>query len=130
LLIYDAIVKVVVVSLVSIVDVSGGFGSFVYELAIPFLGGLLGKGFSREHEARADQFGFRLAARACYEPKKSINLFNNMQRYTEKLGSQSLGHRVALATDLQFLSSHPLTEERFEATLEALPDAEDTFKHH
>lgn len=61
LLMFEAIVKVAVLSMVSVIDISGGLGSFAYELLVPYIGALIGKSFSREQETTADHLGLRIA---------------------------------------------------------------------
>ena len=60
MLMVEAALKVLVLSLLSIVDVTGGLGSLVYELALPYLGSVLGQSNSRQQEVAADQWGLRI----------------------------------------------------------------------
>jgi predicted Zn-dependent protease len=63
--------------------------------------GLLGLPNSRRHETEADRIGVELAARAGYDPRAAIALWQKM----EKLGG---------AQPIKFLSTHPAPEERLQ----------------
>ncbi|RJG06422.1 M48 family peptidase [Noviherbaspirillum cavernae] len=61
--------------------------------------GLLGLPNSRKHETEADRIGVELAARAGYDPRAAISLW-------QKMGKASSGE------PLKFLSTHPSTADR------------------
>jgi predicted Zn-dependent protease len=61
--------------------------------------GLLGLPNSRRHETEADRIGIELAARAGYDPRAAITLW-------QKMG------QVAGSEPIKFLSTHPSREDR------------------
>jgi predicted Zn-dependent protease len=61
--------------------------------------GLLGLPNSRQHETEADRIGVELAARAGYDPRAAISLWQKMA----KIGGNE---------PLKFLSTHPPREDR------------------
>ena len=93
--------------------VESGF-SLIQAIAVPesVLGqtalGLLGLGaqygiilpYSRTHEAEADQIGLDLMAKAGFDPKQSVNLWQNMNRASD--GGQPT----------EFMSTHPSHDSR------------------
>lgn len=130
MLLFDAALKVAVVSLVSMIDITGGLGSFATELAVPLLASLLGKSFNREQETSADQFGLRLCTRSCFRPEKAVQLFTNMKRYSDKQSEENLSYRINQTFANSMMSTHPITEERFELSLQQLPKHKKAFKEN
>jgi predicted Zn-dependent protease len=61
--------------------------------------GLLGLPNSRAHETEADRIGVELAARAGYDPRAAVTLW-------QKMGQVSSGEPI------KFLSTHPPREDR------------------
>jgi predicted Zn-dependent protease len=61
--------------------------------------GLIGLPNSREHETESDRIGVELAARAGYDPRAAITLW-------QKMGQASGGEPI------KFLSTHPSREDR------------------
>lgn len=76
------------------------------------LGSLVGVGlpYSRSLESRADVGGLMLMARAGYDPKAAVNLWEKMQKYDGAQGSS-------------FLSTHPSNDKRIEDMRRNLPAA-------
>mmetsp|Transcript_8186 Transcript_8186/g.10644 ORF Transcript_8186/g.10644 Transcript_8186/m.10644 type:complete len:475 (-) Transcript_8186:56-1480(-) len=124
ILMVNAVVQVIAVSLISIIDPTGGLGSFVLELVIPWLGSIIGASFSRDQEHQADDFGFEIIANACYEPRKALSIFGNMQAFTEKMKSEGFGIVVPM------LSTHPMDEDRFRNQLENLEENREIYKNN
>ncbi|KAA0873862.1 M48 family metallopeptidase [Nitrincola tapanii] len=65
--------------------------------------------FSRQHEIEADLMGLELMARAGFDPRESITLWQNMSR-------QGSGN-------IEFLSTHPGYNTRIQTLQRAMPDA-------
>jgi predicted Zn-dependent protease len=66
--------------------------------------------YSRTQESEADHIGLILMAKAGYDPRQAINLWENF----EKLGGQR---------PPEFLSTHPAEETRIERLKELMPEA-------
>ena len=83
------------------------------------IGALLGAGahygielpFSREQEYEADEIGLTLMARAGYDPREAIQFWQRMQ-------AQASGAKTP-----EFLSTHPITENRIARLNELMPKA-------
>jgi predicted Zn-dependent protease len=71
--------------------------------------------YSRTMESEADRIGMELAARAGFDPKAAISLWNKMQRHS--------GDRVP-----QFLSTHPAPETRSARLAELVPEMTPLYK--
>ncbi len=67
--------------------------------------------FSRTHESEADLFGLNLMAKAGFNPRQSVNLWQNMAK-------ASGGKRQP-----QFMSTHPNPEKRIEKLANFMPQA-------
>ncbi len=67
--------------------------------------------FSRTHESEADLYGLKLMAKAGFDPRQSINLWQNMSK-------ASGGKRQP-----QFMSTHPNPEKRIEKLTNFMPQA-------
>ncbi len=67
--------------------------------------------FSRNHESEADQMGLMLAAKACFDPRAAVGLW-------ERMGQMSGGKSTA-----EFASTHPSNETRIRQIQEWLPKA-------
>ncbi len=67
--------------------------------------------FSRTHESEADLYGLKLMAKAGFDPRQSINLWQNMSK-------ASGGKRQP-----QFMSTHPNPEKRIEKLANFMPQA-------
>ena len=88
------------------------------EVVPPTLGGLLGVGaqygvllpYSRTHETEADLYGLDLMARAGFDPRASVPLWENMAA-------------AGGARPVEFLSTHPAPASRIEALQERIPRA-------
>lgn len=80
------------------------------------LGGLVGVGlpYSRSLESRADVGGLMLMARAGYDPKASISLWEKMDKYDGEQGSS-------------FLSTHPANTKRIDDMRKNLPAAQQLY---
>ena len=72
--------------------------------------------FSRTHETEADLIGLDLMARAGFNPKESVNLWENMQK-------ASGGKRQP-----EFLSTHPAPTTRINRLSQNMPDAVALYK--
>ncbi len=57
--------------------------------------------FSRSHETEADNMGVELAARAGYNPKASVSVWQKMQK-------------ISKGSSMEFMSTHPSHESRIE----------------
>jgi len=67
--------------------------------------------FSRKHESEADIFGLNLMAKAGFDPRQSVNLWQNM-------ATANSGQRTP-----QFMSTHPDPEKRIIKLSEYMPTA-------
>lgn len=67
--------------------------------------------FSRDHESEADRIGLEYMARAGYDPRASVTMWEKMIEATRDMGRPP-----------QFLSTHPHPENRIEAIEAALPE--------
>ncbi|KKO47237.1 peptidase [Arsukibacterium ikkense] len=70
--------------------------------------------FSRTHESEADIIGLDLMAKAGFEPRQAINLWQNMAAASSN-------------NTPQFLSSHPVPENRIAELRARMPEAMSTF---
>lgn len=70
--------------------------------------------FSRQHEIEADLIGLDLMARAGFDPRESVQLWENMR---QKAGGNSV----------EFLSTHPGHGTRIRTLQQAMPDAMITY---
>ena len=85
------------------------------------IAGLLGAGaqfgillpYSRDQELQADEIGLRNMARAGYDPRGAVRLWENMSRQ---------------ARPPDFISTHPAPEGRIEALEEMMPDAMELYR--
>ena len=66
--------------------------------------------YSRTHEYEADQIGLILTARAGYDPREAVKFWKRMQAQG---GNDSL----------EFLSTHPIEEDRIKGIQEMMPEA-------
>lgn len=71
--------------------------------------------FSRIHEKEADAIGLDLMARAGFDPAQSLTLWQNMARISER-------------QPLEFLSTHPSHESRYEELQEQLDSSRQLFE--
>lgn len=80
------------------------------------LGGLVGVGlpYSRSLESRADLGGLMLMARAGYDPKAAVTLWEKMEKFDGDQGSS-------------FLSTHPANAKRIEDMRKNLPAAQQIY---
>ena len=81
------------------------------------LGGVAGVGaqvvlmkFSRDHESEADIMGLHYMAKAGFDPRESVKLWQNMAKAGGKAGPE-------------FLSTHPSNETRIQQLQEHMPEA-------
>lgn len=70
--------------------------------------------FSRTHESEADIMGLDLMAKAGFEPRQAVNLWQNMAAASSN-------------NTPQFLSSHPVPENRIAELRARMPEAMNTF---
>jgi len=70
--------------------------------------------FSRTHELEADKMGALYMARAGYDPRESISLWQNMASYKERTGGGG---------SPEFMSTHPVNERRIQELKEFMPRA-------
>jgi len=70
--------------------------------------------FSRAHESESDIIGLDLMARAGFEPRQAVNLWQNM-------AAQGSGGTP------EFMSTHPAPDTRIRELREKLPEAMKTF---
>ena len=70
--------------------------------------------FSRTHETEADVIGLDLMAKAGFEPRQAVNLWQNMAAASSN-------------NTPQFLSSHPIPENRIAELRTRMPAAMATF---
>jgi predicted Zn-dependent protease len=89
--------------------VSGNRYSDLANVAISAGQGLASRAFSREDESEADLIGMELAARAGYDPRAGITLW-------QKMGKASKG------APPEFLSTHPANASRIEEIRQHLPE--------
>ena len=71
---------------------------------------------SRQNESEADAIGLELAARAGYNPRAAINVWQKMNKATEGKGT------------FEFLSTHPSGETRIEQLTELMPTVEPLYQ--
>lgn len=69
--------------------------------------------FSRSHELEADYLGLLYMARAGYDPREAVRLWERFAKYKEEKGGQAI----------EFLSTHPAGERRIERIRGWLPEA-------
>jgi predicted Zn-dependent protease len=86
---------------ISIVSAVAGFGDVGQKGMEYAYMGLLGLPHSRAHETEADRIGVELAARAGYDPRAAVTLW-------QKMGKESSGEPI------KFLSTHPPSAERLQ----------------
>lgn len=96
----DASKNAVASSIISLGSALLGLGSAGQEGASYAYMGLVGLPNSREHETEADRIGVELAARAGYDPRAAISLW-------QKMASLNQGNEP-----LTILSTHPSSEQR------------------
>lgn len=77
--------------------------------------------FSRKCETEADYIGLLLMAKACYDPRESVNLWRRMQEYADRQSEQ--GARSGVVQPPTFLSTHPSNTKRIEKLQEWMPEA-------
>jgi predicted Zn-dependent protease len=84
------------------------FGDASGLIAIAAEGGryLLTQGFSREHEADADDVGWGYLVDADIDPRGMIEFFEKLHAQTEEAGMDEMEEA------LSFLSTHPATSDR------------------
>eukprot|EP00924_Labyrinthula_sp_SR-Ha-C_P016935 maker-scaffold_6-snap-gene-19.48-mRNA-1 protein AED:0.01 eAED:0.01 QI:27/1/1/1/1/1/4/651/484 len=130
LLMFDAIIQSAVLLVISLLDVTGGLLTFLPEILTPLVGKVIGRGYSREQETRADLMGLRMASRACYEPEKALKLFESMHRI--QMGNPNepinLNEKGNGELGLSLLSTHPLTKERIKQSMAALDECKEIYK--
>lgn len=99
--------------------VAGGAGTAGGQLAMAALGAGAQVGvllpFSRGQESEADEIGEQLMARAGFDPRESIALWQNMQRQG--------GNKPP-----EFLSTHPSEGDRIKDLQKHLPEAEQLYQ--
>ncbi len=66
--------------------------------------------YSRTHEYEADQIGLILTARAGYDPRNAIEFWERMKAQGDN-------------SELEFLSTHPVAEDRIKEIKEMMPEA-------
>ena len=71
---------------------------------------------SRQNESEADAIGLELAARAGYNPRAAINVWQKMNKATEGKGT------------FEFLSTHPSGDTRIEQLTELMPTVEPLYQ--
>ena len=84
---------------ISILSAAAGIGELGQQGAQYAYMGLIGLPNSRKHETEADRIGVELAARAGYDPRAAVSLW-------QKMAQESKGEPP------QFLSTHPSREDR------------------
>lgn len=72
--------------------------------------------FSRRCESEADYIGLILMARACYEPRAAISVWQRMSQVESNLKVPT------------FLSTHPASSKRIQQLTKWLPEAEREFE--
>ena len=70
---------------------------------------------SRATESEADHIGLLLMARACYDPRKSVELWKRMQELEKKRGMDNVLFK--------YVSTHPLGSTRIKQLQEWMSDA-------
>ncbi len=91
-------------ALTFIVGDVGGLAAFLIQQSQQ----LLQNGFSRKQEAEADEVGFQYLVKAGINPSGLVRFFQRLQDPAQKPASSTDG----MAKIENFLSTHPLTEER------------------
>jgi predicted Zn-dependent protease len=94
----------------------GGIEAFFYLQGVVY-NFLINLPHSRMVEKEADYIGLHLMSQACYNPVRSVKVWENMAKFT----SQSM-------KPPEYLSSHPSNESRIENIKKWLPDAERRLK--
>ena len=80
---------------------------------------LLNKSFSRKQELEADRMGAIFMARACYDPRESVELWKRFAAWRAQ---------NAQKTTPTFLSSHPLDDTRITELQRYMPEALEDYK--
>jgi len=117
------LIRSVAIILTSLIDPTGGLGGFLIELSMPLLTGVIEAASSRDHEREADKFGLEVCARACFDPRQSIPMFETLKNIQEEMTGKSEEN-----LNLTMLSSHPLSQERYENAVEQLPQAMEIYR--
>ncbi|MBM3357202.1 MAG: M48 family metallopeptidase [Betaproteobacteria bacterium] len=84
---------------ISVIGIAVGLGELTQDLALLITDLTFNRPNSREHEREADRIGVELAARAGFDPRAAVSLWQKM--------AQADGGRMP-----QFLSTHPSPEHR------------------
>jgi len=75
---------------------------------------------SRDAEAEADALGIKLAAMGCYDTRAAAEVFDRMHKHDTESGEAKAEEAMAsTGSILNFLDSHPPTEERYEYLIKA-----------
>ncbi len=109
-------------SVLSVALGAGGYGGVTQDLAMQAYGlgtkvGVL-LPYSRTQELEADRIGLMYMARAGYDPREAIAFWKRFQAYNTKQGGRSL----------EFLSTHPLDNNRIAQLQKYLPKALEEFQ--
>jgi predicted Zn-dependent protease len=91
--------------------------------AAPFL---INQSYSRDFETEADEKGLALLHKAAINPQGLVTFFDKLRQQEQEQLEELAGEENsgAVKTTLQFLSTHPATEDRIEhlrARIDALP---------
>ena len=97
------------ISILSAVAGVGDAGAKIGEYAYM---GLIGLPNSRAHETEADRIGVELAARAGYDPRAAVSVWQKMSKYSQSAGK---------GQPPQFLSTHPANDTRIHQIEANLP---------
>jgi predicted Zn-dependent protease len=95
-------------NILGVIAAASGYGDWT-NIAISAGQGLATRAFSRDDESEADLIGMELAARAGYDPRAGITLW-------QKMGKASKGSTP------EFLSTHPANDSRIEDIRKHLPE--------
>lgn len=105
--------RTVEVLLLSIDPTAGAFSVAVMAL-LASLRQAMSKAYSRDNEYEADQVGLEIAARACFDTVKGIDVIRKMHDF--RVSAQP---NVSISRVSQVYDTHPPTMERFDRLVEA-----------
>lgn len=100
-----------------------GFHVFAFDIGANSLRRLFEASFSRDHENEADEFGMRIALRACYHPDQGATVMKRLADLQKQHEQTDEYHKTTMFDD------HPASIDRYNRLLEMyakLPEEEKT----